>query len=662
MDTPACTYRPPRPRLVLRMGITGHRPTARRPMDVAAIEQALFRVMSVADELLPSIEGTAYDLAHPPRLTLISALAAGADQIAAHVFRSLPIRDDRARQFEVILPFPINAYAETMDDPADAETMRTLCKGADKCLQLADFLPLPGDTKDSIAQSRQNRRYETVGKLVVHQSDVLLAVWNGLPSEGVGGTGDVVLHAIRHGVPVVWIHPDGICSIIPVGTIRGDAFQWVASNAVTFADSVLEKLLRDALCPPPVDVESGAEEAETTPHYTLQEYLLEDERTLRLNWSFYNFLLAAPAGRRANLQNVRRIRGPVGWWTDARDSWRMPSDYVRRSLSADWKGFPGTKSSEEQLHFGIAWSSADAIATGLGHVYRSAYILVLALSFFAVAFGLAGIVLHEYKPWFVGTELTVLFAALYLYHHGRDKGLHERWLQTREVAELLRAAWAPMMIGGGGRRLARDGKHHWSAWLSNAYMAEAGLPSLNLTPNVLAQIAEAALHGIAEDQERYHTKNNLVLRSIHHRLESIGRGSLTLAIVNSLMLLVLLILFHLLPERLGDVECHQRLILGMAAASAALPTLGATVAALRFQGDFERFGRRSEQTSGQLRQVCEQLRAFILAIQNEETSNNAHLPRFESLLELFSLLETALVADLDDWRFVYITRTMPEPS
>jgi hypothetical protein len=47
------------------------------------------------------------------------------------------------------------------------------------------------------------------GKVVVDRADVLLAVWDGQPSRGLGGTADVVAYARQRAVPVEVIWPKG---------------------------------------------------------------------------------------------------------------------------------------------------------------------------------------------------------------------------------------------------------------------------------------------------------------------------------------------------------------------------------------------------------------------------------------------------------------------
>ncbi|MFF3871535.1 hypothetical protein [Streptomyces sp. NPDC001978] len=46
-------------------------------------------------------------------------------------------------------------------------------------------------------------------ELLVDQADELLAVWDGQPARGFGGTADAVAYAHRQGVPVRIIWPEG---------------------------------------------------------------------------------------------------------------------------------------------------------------------------------------------------------------------------------------------------------------------------------------------------------------------------------------------------------------------------------------------------------------------------------------------------------------------
>ena len=49
------------------------------------------------------------------------------------------------------------------------------------------------------------KAYFDAGKMVVDKSDVLIAIWNGQPAKGLGGTGDVVSYALAKGKNVIHI-------------------------------------------------------------------------------------------------------------------------------------------------------------------------------------------------------------------------------------------------------------------------------------------------------------------------------------------------------------------------------------------------------------------------------------------------------------------------
>ena len=47
------------------------------------------------------------------------------------------------------------------------------------------------------------------GKAIAERSDLVLAVWDGRPAGGLGGTADVVKYARERGTTVAVIWPDG---------------------------------------------------------------------------------------------------------------------------------------------------------------------------------------------------------------------------------------------------------------------------------------------------------------------------------------------------------------------------------------------------------------------------------------------------------------------
>jgi hypothetical protein len=59
-----------------------------------------------------------------------------------------------------------------------------------------------------VREADRNLAYLECGILLVEDADLLIAVWDGKPSRGVGGTADIVANARNLGKPLVVIHPD----------------------------------------------------------------------------------------------------------------------------------------------------------------------------------------------------------------------------------------------------------------------------------------------------------------------------------------------------------------------------------------------------------------------------------------------------------------------
>jgi hypothetical protein len=55
------------------------------------------------------------------------------------------------------------------------------------------------------ASATRNEAYEKVGFYVAEHSDIMIAVWDGLPSQGRGGTADIVARARQLGKPICHI-------------------------------------------------------------------------------------------------------------------------------------------------------------------------------------------------------------------------------------------------------------------------------------------------------------------------------------------------------------------------------------------------------------------------------------------------------------------------
>jgi hypothetical protein len=152
-----------------RVGFTGHQTLSPGTRE------------SVAVALMEELKGER-------NLVGLVSLAAGADQIFAKVVLELGGR--------VIAVVPSEHYERSFASDDDLINYRFFLK------QAYQTITMPFDEPSEHA-------YWSTGQEIVNRSDRLLAVWDGKPAAGLGGTADVVRYARSHGTPVTVIWPEG---------------------------------------------------------------------------------------------------------------------------------------------------------------------------------------------------------------------------------------------------------------------------------------------------------------------------------------------------------------------------------------------------------------------------------------------------------------------
>lgn len=154
------------------VGMTGHQglPTPTAELVTAALRDTLSR--------------------YHPQLVGVTMLGPGADQLFARVVLSL------GGWLYVVQPTKGRQYRDGFEDP-DAR------RGYDELYGRASYFEALEYTEST------ERAHMEAGKVVVDRSSVLVAVWDGQPSRGLGGTADVVAYARERGVPVAVIWPEG---------------------------------------------------------------------------------------------------------------------------------------------------------------------------------------------------------------------------------------------------------------------------------------------------------------------------------------------------------------------------------------------------------------------------------------------------------------------
>lgn len=151
----------------------------------------------------------------PLKLTVISSLATGADQIVARAVCALVSQpQQRNRYLEAVLPFPQHIYEEDFTDPADLRAFKDLLSldcgqwnTHPKPTVLFPGFPDCLDPADPTCRLSRDKAYASAGRHVVDTSEVLVAVWDPARPHKTGGTAATVRYAVDRGRIVLWLNP-----------------------------------------------------------------------------------------------------------------------------------------------------------------------------------------------------------------------------------------------------------------------------------------------------------------------------------------------------------------------------------------------------------------------------------------------------------------------
>jgi hypothetical protein len=160
------------------IGVTGHRKLENESWAVEEVHRVIERIK----QLIPPLKNT------PIVLCVLSALAEGADRL---VVREVLKAD--GSQLEVIFPLEKEDYLK------DFELLESKT-------EFEGFLSRARRIKRLHTQTSRPEIYAQVGRYVVDHCDVLIALWNGKPSAGQGGSAEIVHYARKKKCPLFWIN------------------------------------------------------------------------------------------------------------------------------------------------------------------------------------------------------------------------------------------------------------------------------------------------------------------------------------------------------------------------------------------------------------------------------------------------------------------------
>jgi hypothetical protein len=698
MSGEPCPASPPKPRLTLRVGITGKR--AISGTTEKRIRQDLTGLLAALADFLVTCRAK-HDVfaSEPPLLRIVSGMAEGADQIAAEV--ALQRHQDEPKlgkdaietRLAAILPFRQTEYEKDFEyDPnrPKGEQKRTEAGWEEAKKRFRSLLEdaavesvMEIDDEALLASpdpNDRNQAYQKLRDVLLEHTDVLVAISDDVDG-GPGGTVDVIRTAVRDGIPVIKlstkkpdIHvmraadPDAPDQTPKedeeVKEVQGTPQRMLPANF----SSVLGRMLE------PPAARSGAHDAghggAPSGRARLENYFKEEFKPARFGWVFKAFRDAMNAWPRGSRRSRCRLAAIAFFRMVRNYSIDRPSD----KLAALWPASKGdapfvvdccNKKFRRILAARYAW--ADTLAVRYADATRSSYILIAFLGALAVLIGL--LALFPWDSWAVWAKIAVLIieggllasAGWFLFlpaHHAR---WHERMVEYRAVAELLRHQRFVYAFGGADRleRTADRSWHEpdaWVGWYVRATLRELGFPTIVLSRPYRGRALAAFQEDEIKGQINYNASVAKQFETIDERLNTVIRSGWKLtvwvAFVGALVLLILYLIkvYHWYCYELA-VCLLEWLKPSLSVIMAFVPALIAAVHGVRFQMDFNNTVDRDASTERELTQLDKRL------IKSLDTG--AQPGRLFCMAYVRSANE-AMSADLAGWSNVYRGKS-PEP-
>ena len=612
------------PRPALRIGVTGRRLLTVPVRDCNQASETAVDVTGKIRRLVSEVLTTARQAAldeferscrlyqdEIPEFRAVSPLAEGADRTFAQVAVELGYR------LECPLPFQRDEYARDFKEPgSQADFHKLLAYAGDAVLEL---------NGERYPKAAEDAAYETVGRLVVDQCDLLIAVWDGKADNGVGGTSAIMQFA-QGRVPVICLRMDDEPHTI---------FLHWGGRPELYSPALLGQAIEQILATPRLSNDQP-EDSDFTGSYIQN---LSTKGSL-LGWFWKKFIWSMLLGkntRRANQQHL-----PAG-------------------------------------PFLQHYERFDAYANRLSGLYRGAFLLNYTLGVLAVILALVGfaarlpIAGQDAPQWiedaFPVLEAITICTILLILSMLWKRRWHFRNVECRYLGEQFRVMCYLHSLGltPPHPRLASHLTRHgvqksWMEWLLRSIIRQTPMKHGVYTKETVEAQRSRILEWV-RGQGEYHEQNAEKLELIDHRLHRLMWGSLIVI----LLACGTHLLMHERPveeivkpflesfktliangsspvwdkvkdEALSEAMKLRNAVLGelglawwLTALAAGLPALSAACHAIATQGEFERLADQSKAMHERLEVFAGELElmgttgSFTFGDLREDTRNIAEL-------------------------------------
>ncbi len=646
----------PLPRLCL--AITGHRESnAAFAEHREAIAASLARLFDAADAVTqgPNME------AAPTRL--LSLLAHGADLMA--------VNQALARGWGITAPLPfgldlniaINADPESVDQFDELLNRRPISDlilanragqirdvaGRARLFELAEedasiaaaHRTMLARKTDTISVQRlsdiASGRVATAGRIMIEQADVLVAIWDGFTPGSIGGTRHTIASAVEVGTPVICIDASQAGRML---VLRTPEDMSVLESAPQLEDvAAIETFIRTLFAPSEAD---------------------QNERAIQFHTEQWH----AASSRRFHA--YRRVEAFFGGkalrekWPQLKTKYEPPekiSEGSGRQLLEMAHALPGNDGKfvsriQTEILQRFAW--ADGLSTYLSDAYRGGMVMNFILSALAIIAGVAYLPLTAVaSKWpFALAEFILLAAIVAITAIGRRRKWHERWFETRRVAEYFRHAPIMLLLGVARARgrWPRGSDTEWPEFYAREIFRDLGLPAVKIDHAYLRAALGTLVRQHVINQRTYHEAKAAKLARVHHGLDRLSETLFMLAILSVASYLSLLAAasMGLVSEHVPYQLSKMFTFLGVS-----LPAFGGALAGIRYFGDFERFASISEITAEKLSDVEGRIATLM-------TAPDGHL-RYIQVAGLAHNIDNIVVTEIENWQAVFGSKQISVP-
>jgi hypothetical protein len=467
----------------VNIGITGHRKITDEIHVKNQLKQVLLQIRTLVTqpkEFWNGFEGETV-------LRLMSCLADGTDQLAAEVAL------ESGYALHALVPFPLDSevhWRDRVNGKNSLPAFDNLLAQAEHKLFMSPHCNNKLDWNSEEAESQRHRGYKLSNERMLSHCDFLIAVWDGQFSPRICGTAQVVRHAQKKSIPIIWIHATE--NREPVILLGHD-----------------EKPLQEIF------------------NFVFKK---QDNREMISFETFY------AEQDKEQQETIFSYGCCVGWL------WKRL--WLLTSVPRTDNHIQPIKPNEITPFY----EDADYLASHYANCFRGAFLTACILGAAAITIAVSGLVLHEYATVLGVMELLVIG----LLGHNFAQATKGRWqLKTtiyRYLAEQLRHfeilkdyGWVIPNI----HTKLHSTQHYvqrgtWLRWYLRNIVRSAGLPNEDLSDETVQQQLKTKLsENWIADQANYHQRNYQrykKLKHIIHQLTLILFAFTVIALVGHIIL------------------------------------------------------------------------------------------------------------------------------